>query len=283
MAILDRCKPILGTYVDISLNSANTDAVTLLEASNAAFAQIQAIHDLMSFHEYGSQLSQINREALHGDVEISPAMHDVLKTALDLSAATDGLYDITIASQLVKNGKLPWHEYAPDLGGNWKAIHLQKDSVYFSKNIIIDLGGIAKGYAVDCAFEYLLSLPFPFTQITINAGGDMRMLHWQNQKIVIRSPAFWGRNRLVEVAMRSGALATSVSGRGSQSSHVLNPKTFKLIKAKKSISVFANNCMIADALTKIMYLAPDRTDILDSYQASGLSINSYGQRKALNL
>lgn len=275
MANLERCKPVLGTYVDISL-SADTDESTLLSASNAAFEKIQFIHDLMSFHQTGSELSHINRNAFKQTVSISPDMHTVLKTALELSAATDGLYDITMASVLIKNGKLPAHDYAPT-DDDWSHIHLTPDTVQFSKNIIIDLGGIAKGYAVDLAFEHLASTNIPFTQITINAGGDIRMLDWKNQHTTLRTPKRFGGTRLVDIDMQNTALATSVPGRGSQSSHIISPKPHTQPKTKNSMTVFAPNCMIADALTKIMYLAPNRTDILQRYNAKAVSVNTRGK------
>lgn len=281
MANFDRCKPLLGTYVDISLR-ADTDDNTLVSASKAAFAQIQHVHDLMSFHQVESELSRINRNAAKRTLRISPATHTVLKAALDLSAATNGLYDITIARDLIHSGKLPKPENAQtDETGNWTHIHLTPDTVQFSKNILIDLGGIAKGYAVDLALNALRKTRIPFDQIVVNAGGDIRMLNWQGQYTTLRTPKRFGGTRLVDIDMQNTALATSVPGRGSKSSTIINPHTHKRPKTRHSLTVFAPTCMVADALTKIMYLAPERTDILQRYNATAVSVNTSGQTKAL--
>lgn len=276
MAKISRCKPLLGTYVEVSLSSAEASDDQLLAASEAVYGQIQIVQNLMSFHNPLSELSQINNKAFEQKVEISPHVHTVLSTALKLSALSDGLYDISVAKSLVEANCLPHHNYLLGMG-SWEDIQLGSDTVQFDKNIIIDLGGIAKGYAVDLAFDYLLKLPTKFSQIIINAGGDMRMLNWQEQHVGIKHPSKWNRTKIIRHKMQNTALATSVPGRGSQSSFVVDPRTQKRVRNNKSVSIFADKCLLADALTKLIYLAPERVDILKRFNAHGLSINTRGK------
>ncbi|PHR92579.1 MAG: hypothetical protein COA69_07005 [Robiginitomaculum sp.] len=297
---VDRCKPLLGTYVDIHLAvdvAENVNRDVLIAASETAFSRIQSVQDLMSFHDPESELSGINRDAFQHAVPISPSTHDVIKTALDISAASGGIYDISVAHALVQKGYLPRHAYAAGrsyVSADWTAIKLQARSIRFDANIMIDLGGIAKGYAVDAAFEGLLQMPIPFTQIIVNAGGDIRMLDWQDKDIVLRTPARWKRTRFVDYTMQNTALATSIPGHGSPSSRILDPishtrahtnrahiKNWLGWHTQKSISIFADRCMIADALTKTMYLAPERTDLLERFNVCGAIVDINGRIEAI--
>jgi len=266
---ISRCQPLLGTYVEMHITGDETDDV-LLDMSIAAFNEIEKVHQLMSFQDTESELSFINRTAAQSTCTVSREIYEVLTQAIQLSEMTAGLFDITVAQQLVNKGLLPDHGVTVDASACWKDILLMANQqVRFTKNLIIDLGGIAKGYAVDKAVAVLDGK----VSACVNAGGDLRMTHWQDESVCIRHPA--NPNQVLELSMQNAAVATSASyyldgkdaivkldaALGAPLDSALD-KTQDEITAssRNSYSVFADKCMLADALTKIAFL---------SYQSEG--------------
>ncbi|MEX0300198.1 MAG: FAD:protein FMN transferase [Kordiimonas sp.] len=274
MNTLTRCKPLLGTYVDISLTGEATDD-QLIEVSNTAFAEIERIHNLMSFHRADSELTKINKQAFLGPVPITPDMEAVLSHALLLSALTSGIYDITVANELMHHGGLP-NCFEDAESGTWNNVHLLDGKISFNKNIKLDLGGIAKGYAVDKAIDVIAAQPIELTQVCVNAGGDLRFQDWCNEKVNIRHPSPKRRDQFIAIDMQAPALATSAPEYTNKNSLIVEPETGSLISTDDSISVFAPSCMIADALTKVLFLKPDSIDILEQFKASALRIERKG-------
>jgi thiamine biosynthesis lipoprotein len=95
-----RCRPLLGTFVEIQ--AFGTDAADLESAVNAAFLAITQVHRLMSFHDAESDVSRMNRDASEKRVHVHPWTWRVLESANEFSRNTDGIFDVTIAGQLVK-------------------------------------------------------------------------------------------------------------------------------------------------------------------------------------
>ncbi len=225
----------------------------LLEHSLAAFAEIERIERTMSFHDPRSELSRLNREASRRPVRVSREMVEVLSYALRLSRLTDGAFDFTVAaSELIRLGVLPAHGPAADSLATWRDLRLDGDQVRFEKPLLIDLGGIAKGYAVDRAMSVLPAS----LEASVNAGGDLRQRPWRGRTVGIRVPGSLHRDSVVELPMCLGAVATSGSYFGEEGSIVVCPKRRRLVADRRSFSVFAPTCMQADALTKVAHLAP---------------------------
>ncbi len=274
MNTLTRCKPFLGTYVDISL-TADTTNDQLIEISNTAFLEIERIHNLMSFHQTDSELTKINKQAFLGPVSISDDMEAVISHALLLSALTSGSYDITVANELMHHGSLPRY-YEEAESGTWNDISLLDGQIRFARNIKLDLGGIAKGYAVDKAMDVIASQPLELGQACVNAGGDLRFQNWQREIVDIRHPSPKRRDQFITVEMQAAAIATSAPEYTTKNSLIIEPESGSLIAAKDSISVFASSCMIADALTKVLFLRPDNPEILEQFKATALRIDKKG-------
>lgn len=248
----------------------------LLHLSDLAFKEVEQIQRLMSFHDRDSELTKINKQAYLAPVEISVDMENVINHALLLSALTSGLYDISVADNLMHHGGLP-KAYEDVEQGSWSDITLENGQIAFAKNIKIDLGGIAKGYAVDQAFNTLMSHSVPYEQICINAGGDLRFLKWQGENASIRHPSTKHRDRFIDVPMHAAALATSAPNYTNKNSLIIEPENGKALSNTDSISVFAPNCMIADAFTKVLFLKPTNRKLLEQFGASALRINAKGE------
>jgi FAD:protein FMN transferase len=258
----------------------NFSEVQLLELSQIGFSTIEKIHHLMSFHNRESELTRINLHAHTQPQSISALTFELLQHVLTLSELTHGLFDVSIGSALVKLQALPNHGFCVDAQANWQDIHLHNNGVFFSKPLQIDLGGIAKGFAVDKAVEAIqqaaknINAPSHNApsdiNISINAGGDLRMTHWHNQTIGIRDPQ--QPQTLIPVTLKNTALATSACYFLTKSflkknMGIFSPKTQTPIHDKHSYSVFADSCMLADALTKVIALMENPDTLLAQLKA----------------
>ncbi len=286
---LERCKTLLGTFVEIELKGA-VDDDELIALSNSLFDEIERIHNLFSFHSELSEVSALNRQALdlanraEGDntpltLTVSDDLNKVLSLALELSQFTRGLYDVTVAPSLILNEQLPNHlaltlvnRHCTLSLGNSSHITCKDGEVTITKPLCIDLGGIAKGYAVDCALKKVPEHIF----CRINAGGDLAINQWKNEEVAIKYNKRGSALRTVK--MQNRALATSGNYLRDKKSAFVNPLTGKHIKFKGSMSVFSADVMLSDALTKAMILSSraQRRQLAKYYNAQAIKINRLG-------
>jgi thiamine biosynthesis lipoprotein len=260
---------------------------TLIHWSNIAFDEIERIHQTLSFHQLDSELSALNTALIttpNSPFTLSTDLHTVMTFAHQLFEQSNGYYDISVAAPLVASKHLPNHLFKNDTSlskqnfGRFSDIRLDGNSIASSKAIFFDLGGIAKGYAVDQAISLL---PDNISG-SINAGGDMRVINWQKQMVEIK---YSQRScALKKLPMLNTALASSGSYYQEHGSQYFDPKARHYVKIKGSISVFANSAMIADALTKITVLMnrKDAKEVLNSFNANAISINRFGFSRHIN-
>ncbi len=253
---MHRTQPWLGTLVTLGVQDASQRQCDVF--FRRAFAAIAHIHELMSFHDPRSDVSRLNREAWLQPVAVDPRTLKVLRLARRIAAASAGVFDITVASALVSGGFLPRPASAaePDPNANWRDITLQRDGrVRFRKPLWIDLGGIAKGFAVDSA---LLCRPrTPRASVSINAGGDLRVAGPGATNILLHVTGQTLR-RVPLVALTNQALASShgqTTRRRRQRVWVSPHRhgaTHRNLSTTRFVSVLAQRCAIADALTKVV-------------------------------
>ena len=249
-----RAQPLLGTFVEVSARGA---PARLGDAIDRAFGAIARIHALMSFHEAGSDVARLNRCAHQGPVGVDPHTWSVLAAAERIARASEGAFDITMAPALVKFGFLPPGLDPPPCPRprGFEAIELlPRGRVRFAEPTWIDLGGIAKGYAVDVACAALEQAGI--SDYLVNAGGDLRV-GAAAELVHVRHPA------RPEFALPLGsfadaALATSAAyfaGRPGATADVhpiIAPARGAPARYHGSISVSAPSCTEADALTKVV-------------------------------
>jgi thiamine biosynthesis lipoprotein len=272
---LCQCRPLLGTYVEITIRGDAPDE-DLLTRSLSAFEEIERIQSLLSFHDPLSELTRINRDAHKRSVEISPDTERVLAFALELCRVSGGAFDPSVAPELMRLGLLPEHGKPPTEPGNWQSIHLTATSLAFSRPLLLDLGGIAKGYAVDRA----LAVIGPDYDATVNAGGDLAMSCWEARTVEIRTPGSGGRST-VRVPMERSSIATSADYYLDHGHAIIDPQTRRPFAGKLSASVFAPTCMVADALTKVAVLMQDPAPVLRHFGAAGIIIDLEGRQHRL--
>lgn len=251
-----RARPCLGTLVEITIADPLGDA-ELVSCFNRAFAAVADVHRLMSFHDPASDVSRINAAATGESVEVHAHTHEVIRCALAVAAASGGVFDVTCAPKLVEWGYLPAPAGAlPEHVPGRPALVLQGGyRIAKTNSAWIDLGGIAKGYAVDLAIETLRQSGI--RSACVNAGGDLRAFGDIAYPVAIRHPARPGEAAL-RIPLRQEALATSgsyfsrkrVAGR--ECSALVNGSDSRPVTARFSASVRAPSCMLADALTKVV-------------------------------
>lgn len=255
-----RARPLLGTYVDIEANGC-ADPV-LSRAVNAAFEAVARVHRLMSFHDAGSDVSRLNRHAACGPVSVDRWTATVLRQARRVFEATDGLFDCAVGDELMQRGVLPSRDLEHVERGSFSAVELLPGNrVRFSAGIAIDLGGIAKGFAVDRAIATLRG--HGVREAVVNAGGDMRVMGEMARPIHIRCPT--DDPCLIPAGLlRNGAVATSsamatVAKGGTKlagQSGSMRPAAASGLD-RKAYSVVAPTCLLADALTKVLVQVGD--------------------------
>lgn len=282
--MIRRCQPLLGTFVRVTLDGASENA--LHKEAGKAFELIRSIQRLMSFHDTESDVSRLNRCAHVAPLRISSWTYQVIQHAMQLSLETEGAFDITIAPRLVDWGYLPRHNrfIASDEASDWSHIELLPDSqVSFHRPLQIDLGGIAKGFAVDKAIDYLSTRGIP--QATVDAGGDLRVLGAPLHETVIRDPrapqAVQHPTSMLRPAMATSATYFTRKSIGPrQVSPIVNPLTGKALRSSTSVSVFAATCMEADGLTKAVLLAPQKIwdRMLQARAACALFLTNKGEQ-----
>lgn len=249
-------------------------------AIEAAFLAIAQVHQLMSFHDPESELSRINREAFYKSVRVHPWTWRVLECAQEFSRNSDGIFDVTTARQLVEWNYLPKH-HARITTGSWRDIVLDDNcNVRFRRPVRIDLGGIAKGFAVDRAIQALKRSGV--TAGIVNAGGDLRVFGTASQLVHLRRPAaptcIAGAVRLWERAMAtSGIYFARRKNRGHWVSPLLDGHTSRASRELISVTVGAAECMTADGLTKIVFaLREQAAPLLARYGADALVLERDG-------
>jgi FAD:protein FMN transferase len=281
---LRRARPLLGTFVEIGVAGAARDAMEV--AVEAAFGAIAQVHRLMSFHDPASDVSRLNREAATRAVAIDDWTFQVLATAGDLHRRSNGLFDVSVAPTLQRLGLLPGQtddrRRARDETPTADGIELLAGSrVRFRRpGIKIDLGGIAKGFAVDRAADVLRRCGTPHG--IVNAGGDLVAFGPTPASIHLRDPRDPGRI-LCQVAIKGEALASTGGSfdpvRSSQAADcaIIDPRSRQPVRRLAGATLRAPSCMIADALTKLVMIdPPSAASLLAQKGASALIVSADG-------
>lgn len=233
-----RARPVLGTLVDIGV-PAGEEAALL-----AAFEVMQQVQQRMSVFEPDSDLSRSHAADVGEPVAVHAWTAEVLQFAQAMQQQSAGLFDVALGSGV---WQLDWQDEQAFL-------------IRHQATTRIDLGGLAKGWAVDKAVE--AALAHGTQAVWVNAGGDLRV-QGLTLPLVLRDECSGGVRPWAE--LQDGAMATSDFREGARS-HLCGQGT------ALHLSVLAPRCAWADALTKV--LAQCRTldqglaqDLLQHYQA----------------
>jgi thiamine biosynthesis lipoprotein len=254
----------MGTRVSFKIWLGTSDAVEAQAAIEAATAEIERIEDIMSEWRSHSEISRFNRAA-GTTVKLGPELFEVLRRSREVSEATDGCFDVTFhaVGQLwsFKAGSTPPTAAAIEeklaLVG-WQKLVLDADAGtgrLEEPGMMIGLGAIAKGYAVDRASALLRARGF--ANHIIEAGGDTFVSGSKGEKswtVGVQNPD--GPGTVGALPARDEAVVTSgdyqrfLEHEGKRYSHILDPKTGwprERAAAPKSVTLVASNATDADA------------------------------------
>ena len=262
-----REEAIMGTAIEVELYaSSRVDAEVAIAA---VMAEMHRIDATMSPHKADSELSRVNAGAADGPVPVSDGMFGLLSRALSFSRLSDGAFDITFASA----GHL--YDYragvAPDEAAlaavrpliDWRHVLLDTAArtVRFARpGVRIDLGGFAKGHAVDNAVTILRRLGIAHAMVA--AGGDSHVMGSRGERpwtVAVRDPR---REGAVVAVLPLEDVSISTSGDyerfferdGVRCHHLLDPRTGKSPSAVRSVTIIADDGLTTEAFSKTVFV-----------------------------
>ncbi|HQX47614.1 MAG TPA: FAD:protein FMN transferase [Steroidobacteraceae bacterium] len=258
---------IMGTRIAVELWS-KTDAEGEA-AIDAVMAEMHRVDVLMSHYKPESQLSQINAHAGAGPVRVDRELFDLIARSLDFSRLTNGAFDITYASvgylydyrHHVKPDEAQIEAHLSSV--DWRSLELDptNSTVRFRKpGMRIDLGGFAKGYAVDRSIELLKARGIEHA--SVSAGGDTRILgdRFGRPWIVgIRHPDDADRV-ILRIPLENVALSTSgdyeryFDENGVRYHHIIDPRTGHSASKVRSATIIGPTATQTDGLSKTAFV-----------------------------
>lgn len=262
-----REEAIMGTAIKVELWAEDRRAGEA--AAAAVMEEMHRIDRAMSPHKAGSELSRINRDAARGPVPLSEEMFRLLQRAQDFSRLTKGAFDITYAAvgrlYDYRNRVRPTPEALAQARAcvGWAGLQLDAHSrslCFAKEGMRIDLGGFAKGHAVDLAVELLARRGI--RHAWVSAGGDSRVLGDRRGRpwsVAIRDPRREG-----EVVAVLPLEDTSISTSGDYERffdegaervhHLIDPATGESPSAVCSVTILGADGLTCEALSKAVFV-----------------------------
>jgi FAD:protein FMN transferase len=253
-----------------SFEAMGTDVECLVEsrvAQDEAFARVEdefrRLEEIFTRFDEASELSRLNAA---GSLEVGEELLEVTTLALDARERTAGRFDPTVHDAVVAAGyDRTFAELRPDdegpegpprPGGGRVTVDPLTSRVDLGDGVRLDLGGIAKGYAVDRACDLLA----PSGPCLVDAGGDLAVRGLPEQgvwPIEVETPAGG-----LTLGVRSGALATSGTDRrrwrrnGEERHHLIDPASGRpAVTDVLRVTVAAGTAVEAEVLAKALLLA----------------------------
>ncbi len=264
---------IMGTRISVSFwldDKARAEA-----AMAAAMTEMRRVDNEFSPYKETSQLSRLNRLAPEASavqpLTISAELSLLLSRSLHYGKLSDGAFDITFASlgryYDYRQGKAPdaatREANLPAINYQWVKLDAEKHQVYFAHpRVYVDLGGIAKGYAVDRVID-VLQRDFGITQASVSAGGDSRVLGNKQGRpwlVGIKNPRDQA-DIAITLPLENTAISTSgdyeryfVDDTGQRVHHILNPRTGESAQGIASVSILGPKAFDTDALSTTVFV-----------------------------
>ena len=244
--------------------------------TTSALDEVDRIDALMSNYKPESPLSQINREASKGPVLVEPELFNFLQRCVEYSRESDGAFDITVGPLMKAwgffrgEGRIPWSfeiwNVMRNVGYQHLLFDLKQRTIRFGRSgMELDLGGIAKGYAVDRVVELLKE--YKIERALVSAGGSTiyglgsppDRPGWE---VKIRDPIYPHDPNKSTATMYLKNQCLSVSGnyekffkvRGFTYSHVMDPHTGRPVENMLSVAIVTQNGTDGDALDNSFYV-----------------------------
>ncbi len=249
------------------------DMASLRPIVNAAFDEVDRIDRLMSHYKTDTELSRVNREAAKAAVKIDSELFDFISECLRYSRESDGAFDITVGPLMKAwgffrgEGRMPsdaeLSEARNKIGYQHVVLNPKNGTIFFDKSgVELDLGGIAKGYAVDAAVALLKQRGIG--SALVSAGGSTiyglgSPPNADGWEVKIQDPV---DHQKTAATVRLKNQALSVSGSyekffeldGVRYSHVMDPRTARPAQGVLSVAVVTDTGTSGDALDNVFYV-----------------------------
>jgi FAD:protein FMN transferase len=261
----------MDTTISITVVSSSLSEEQIFESMTKAFEAFGLVEALCSRFDEQSEVMQLSRNT-NVPVPVNPVLFEAVRFSIEMANFTDGAFDPTVGKVMEERGfnrhYLTNHKIISEIESstavNYTDIILDEDSetILLKKPLIIDLGGIAKGFAIDLAAKALTG----FDGFIIDAGGDLFVsgtnADGELWKIGIQHP-LERDNIICSLQLSDMAICTSGSYErkspiNSELHHLIHPKTNEPQNELLSCTVLAPFAMMADALsTSIFILGKD--------------------------
>ncbi|HEY7516006.1 MAG TPA: FAD:protein FMN transferase [Vicinamibacteria bacterium] len=249
------------------------DATALARSAEAALDEVDRIDRLMSHYKPESPLSRLNREAARGPVAVDPELFDFLAEAERYGRESNGAFDVTVGPVMKAWGFFRGEGRVPDekelrelrrrVGFRHVILDPRRRTIRFDRpGVELDLGGIAKGYAVDRAVDVLRNRGV--AAALVSAGGSTlyglgappERDAWE---VSLQDPLDAGRVALT-VPLRDRALSVAGSTEksfemgGVSYSHIMDPRTCRPVRGVLTVAVLAASGTEGDALDDALFV-----------------------------
>jgi FAD:protein FMN transferase len=261
----------MGAMYTIAAFGPNTPKIP--ELIGQALDEVERIDKLISHYKPESQISKINLEGSKGPVVIDQELYDLIAESIRYSRDTDGAFDITIGPVIkawgffMGNGKLApadeLEKIKPRIGYQHVIMDAATRSVRFDvTGAELDLGGIAKGYAIDRAVRLLRAGGATNALVSVGGtkfyamGAPLGSGGWPidipdplDPKKVVRKINL--RDRALSIAGGSEKVFVADGVRYSQ---IMDPRTLKPVPGVLTVAVLTTTSTIADALDNVFFV-----------------------------
>ncbi|MGH1438934.1 MAG: FAD:protein FMN transferase [Cellvibrionaceae bacterium] len=257
----------MGTRISVTVWHDN--AVLAKQAIADVMAEMQRIDQTYSPYIETSELSKLNQKAAAVPQTISTEMELLLTTAYRVSQLTQGAFDITFASvghlydYRKKQSPSATDREKRQAAIDYRLVSIQDGKVSFKHpDVVIDLGGIAKGYAADQAIAILQAKGIRHG--SFSAGGDSRLLGDRRGRpwlVGIENPR---QQDAIAITLPLDNTAVSTSGdyerffidqqTGERIHHIINPKSGVSAKGVSSVTILGDKGLQTDPLSTSVFV-----------------------------
>ncbi|MBB4080589.1 thiamine biosynthesis lipoprotein [Lewinella aquimaris] len=260
-------RPAMGTPWSITVYADDTSSAHRI--IDSAYARIEAVEQAMSDYRTDSEINRLARLPPRRYHRVSGDLYRILKLSRQLARRSRGAFDPTVGPlsrlwrRAIRSQTFPSEQEISRAGSRvqWKYLRLRRPNlVWLARDSMqLDLGGIAKGYALDAAGEVLRTGGLP--SFLVDGGGDLLLgasppdrSGWR-----IKGPNGPIDTAFVAVAT-SGTAYKYVEHEGNRYSHLIDPRTGMGVVGVRSVSVFAPSGTLADALASALLVTDPRKE-----------------------
>lgn len=262
---------VMGTFARVVAVAA--DSNTARNCIEAAFAEIERVDRLMSKYKSDSEISELNRDGFSWAVKVSKSTYEVLQRSIEFGKLSGGAFDVTVgplvdlwhsaeeANSLPADAEI--EEVRSKVGCDKLILDANEGSIRFAvEGMRVDLGGIAKGYAIDKAVEAMRKGGAAGGMVVI--GGEIQCFGLppggqKNWRIGLQDPerakdGFDAGTPLLVLRLTNAAVATSghyrrfVTIGGKRYSHIVDPESGRSSESLASVTIICSSSTGADAL-----------------------------------